>query len=146
MDLTTLHWHTTRLLLAACAADPASPATESLRRALFLKLLDHTWRPTPTTSPIPFAKVEAWLAGLHGERQAVSMALAIIRGGLPMQADPMCPVCRILDAAQGQQIDIAIDLLRRAGKMRCRCVGNTHHILLAHPHTELGCVGYGKGV
>ena len=62
MDLATLHWHQARMVLATCAADVASPLTDTQKRSVFLKLLDHTWRPTVDTCPVPFATVEAWWA------------------------------------------------------------------------------------
>jgi hypothetical protein len=55
---------------------------------------------------------------------------------------PRCPVCRILEAVSGQHIDIAVDLLSLAGRVRCRCQVQQHPVLVAHPHTQAGCCGF----
>lgn len=55
---------------------------------------------------------------------------------------PECPICRLLDAAQGQPIAIAVGCLKLATKHRCVCRGTTHHVLLAHPHTMPDCQGF----
>jgi hypothetical protein len=58
---------------------------------------------------------------------------------------PECPICRLLDAAQGQPITIALRCLKLAEMHRCVCRGTTHKALLKHPHTVEGCVGFHAG-
>lgn len=58
--------------------------------------------------------------------------------------DPTCPVCRILDAVQGQEARIAVLLLRAASRVRCRCPGRRHGCTMKHPHTQEGCLGYAR--
>jgi hypothetical protein len=57
-------------------------------------------------------------------------------------SEPGCPICRILQAAQGQRLDVFLRLMRVAHQMRCQCPDVRHTPLLAHPHRRLGCVGY----
>lgn len=57
--------------------------------------------------------------------------------------DPLCPVCRILDAVNGQEATVAVLLLRAASRVRCRCAGRRHACTMPHPHTQEGCLGYG---
>jgi hypothetical protein len=54
-----------------------------------------------------------------------------------------CPICRIVEAANGQSLDVAIALFKIAAKMHCRCPGKKkHRPLLTHPHCQEGCVGF----
>jgi hypothetical protein len=57
-------------------------------------------------------------------------------------SDPTCAICRILDAAQGQRLDVAARLMRVASHVACTCPHDWHLGLLAHPHTVPGCQGY----
>jgi len=56
-----------------------------------------------------------------------------------------CPICRILEAAQGQQLAVAVALFRAVTQVRCYCPTIKHHGLLAHPHEQPGCRGYQPG-
>lgn len=53
-----------------------------------------------------------------------------------------CPICRILDAAQDQRLDVATTLFSAACKVHCRCAGINHQALVIHPHNRPGCLGF----
>jgi hypothetical protein len=53
-----------------------------------------------------------------------------------------CPICRILAAAQEQQLAVALHLLDAAITVRCGCPQTPHTPLVAHPHARPSCVGY----
>jgi hypothetical protein len=55
---------------------------------------------------------------------------------------PDCPICRLVDAAQGQRIDIAQDVIALALRYTCTCRGTKHRPLAQHPHVADGCQGY----
>jgi hypothetical protein len=55
---------------------------------------------------------------------------------------PQCPICRLIDAAQGQPIKTALNCLKLAEQHQCGCRGKKHKVLLKHPHTVDGCRGF----
>lgn len=55
---------------------------------------------------------------------------------------PECPICRLIDAAQGQIIKIAVKCIKLAEEHPCSCRGKKHKALLKHPHTVDGCRGF----
>ena len=55
---------------------------------------------------------------------------------------PTCAICRLIDAAQGQPMGIALGCLKLAEQHRCVCRGTNHRALYAHPHTPAGCQGF----
>jgi hypothetical protein len=59
-----------------------------------------------------------------------------------MAPSPTCPICRILAAAQDQQLAVALHLFGAAVMMRCGCPQAQHTPLVAHPHARPSCVGY----
>ena len=63
LDLTTLSPASLRLLVTCCAAAAGAHATDAQRKALWQRLEDHAWPPTPADSPLSFTRVETWLAG-----------------------------------------------------------------------------------
>jgi hypothetical protein len=60
----------------------------------------------------------------------------------PTEMAPPCPVCRLLAAANRQRLAVALQGLRAAAQVPCRCAGHKHTALLAHPHARPGCVGF----
>jgi hypothetical protein len=55
---------------------------------------------------------------------------------------PDCPICRLVHAAQGQPIKIALSCLKLAAQHRCTCRGRHHAMLYKHPHAPNGCQGF----
>jgi hypothetical protein len=53
-----------------------------------------------------------------------------------------CPICRILAAAEGQTLAVAVDLMQVACTVPCRCLHVRHRALCLHPHTPAGCQGF----
>jgi hypothetical protein len=53
-----------------------------------------------------------------------------------------CPICRILDAAQEQRLEVATILFNAACHVHCACAGVNHQPLVVHPHSRPGCRGF----
>jgi hypothetical protein len=55
---------------------------------------------------------------------------------------PACPICALIEAAQGQPGAIAMGYIKQAEQVQCRCPDRNHTVLGAHPHTQQGCQGF----
>ena len=55
---------------------------------------------------------------------------------------PECPICLLIEGAQGQPIALAMRDLKKAEQFRCRCEGQNHKVLWVHPHSQKGCQGF----
>lgn len=66
MNLATLHPLTIRLLLASCAAHPASPLDVRQKTFVWWRLGQRDWLPTWDMSPVPLETVNAWYDDLRG--------------------------------------------------------------------------------
>lgn len=54
---------------------------------------------------------------------------------------PACLICRLMGAAEGQPVAIAVGIFKLAATYQCRCA-KKHPVLVAHPHAVAGCAGF----